>query len=207
MEEEAHTVLFHCHADGGHRCAIHPSDQPGGKIVDPDPRLALFPVVRGHPQVLGVVVVLRLEVESADIFHPLHDAADLAVQGAFFVVAGVAEAFRGGHLVHRDHLRRERLAERHGFRLKKRAPRLFHLCTPFPLMVPFPTFNLRGDPYACPARVLTAAMTARTMNAIPITRYPIASTSLRGAHYPRTSLPQRLCQARFPVCRRRITIC
>src|SRR5512141_2244672 len=201
MEEETDAVLFHRHADGGHRCAVHPSDQPGGKVVDPHPRLVLFPGRQGDPQMLGVVVVIRMEAEPADILHPLPGAADLAVQGAFLVVAGVAEAFRGGHLVHRDHLRRERLAEHHRFRFKKRAFHFLHLRTPFPLSFPFPTVQPPKTAYACPCRVLTAAMTVRTMNAIAMIRYPIFPTSLRGVHFPRTSLPQWLCQSRYPPAR------
>jgi hypothetical protein len=43
-------------------------------------------------------------------------------------------------------------------------------------------------------------MTDRTMNAIPMIRYPIVPTSLRRDCFPRTSLPQRLCQSRRLTC-------
>src|SRR5659263_494359 len=76
-------------------------------------------------------------MESAHILHPHAATPDLAVQGALLEVAGVAEASRGGQPVHRDHLRRKRLAEGHGFRFQERAPRLFHLYTPLPLVVRF----------------------------------------------------------------------
>ena len=199
-------VLFHRHADGGHRCAVDLSDQPGREVVDPDPGLALFPVERGDPQVLGMVVVIRLEVKSADILHPLDGAADLAVQGAFLEVAGVAETFRGGHPVHRDHLRRECLAERHGFRFQKRAPRLFHLCTPSPLVVRFihvdsPGTFTRALPSVSPRRPPPERCTRFRSPGTPSFPPPSAG-----------SLPAPLTTAmvvpdRFPDRKLRITTC